>query len=91
VPEGDFRSDRRPRAVAQARAAFCFWARIRTGCSFPQIAMFMNRDHTTVMYHCETYLEKVGRYRDPNAIKCMMAVNRKAFERVAAWVDWSAA
>ena len=75
VPKVEFMSRSRVRRATQARAAFCYWARIKTGKSFPEIAGHIHMDHTTVVYHCNTYPEKVKRYRDDKAMGCMLAVN----------------
>ncbi len=75
VPKGEFMSGSLCRNTTQARAAFCYWARIMTGRSFPVIARHIGLDHSTVIYHYQTYLRKASRYADTNAIKCMLAVN----------------
>jgi len=80
----EFQGDCRLRNIAQARAAFCYWTRLLTGHSYNRIAMFLNMDRTTVSHHVETYMDRVKRYGDPHAIDCMIAVNRDAFERIAA-------
>lgn len=71
----EFRGNRRERRIAQARAAFAYWAKIKSGRSFPEIGRMMDRDHTTVLYHARTYPEKCVRYKDPHALACMAAVN----------------
>lgn len=75
VTESDMVSPSRKRDVSQARAAFVYWARIKTAHSFPVIARRIRRDHTTAVHHFQTYPEKCRRYDDRNALPCMLAVN----------------
>ena len=83
VPIREFRSKRRHRQASQARAAFCYWTRLRTGYSYPQIGRFLDLDHTTVQYHCRNYLRNVLRYEDDRAYDCTMRVNRPDYEAAA--------
>lgn len=46
----ELKSRRRGKAASRARQIYCYIARLMTTQSFPQIAMTINRDHTTVVY-----------------------------------------
>jgi chromosomal replication initiation ATPase DnaA len=49
----DFRSVRRTRDLAKARWLYCWYCVEYTMKSYPQIARFINKDHSTVYYGAE--------------------------------------
>lgn len=57
VAEGELRGNSRYKDVVLARQAFSYWCRELVGCSYPVIAKYLNRDHTTVMHSAEIYPE----------------------------------
>jgi len=74
VTETAILSSSQKRAVAQARAAFVYWSRLKTRHSYPVIAKRIGRHHTTAIHHFETYPEKCSRYDDRNAMPLMLAM-----------------
>jgi len=63
--EGGFR-----RPLSQARAAFCYWARMETTRSYGEIALFCHLDHSTVKHHARNYPVNIERYGDDKAALC---------------------
>jgi chromosomal replication initiation ATPase DnaA len=46
---------RRDRYIVLARKQFVFWAYRLTPCSYPRIAKWLNKDHTTALHAAKTY------------------------------------
>lgn len=63
------------RRVSQARAAYCYWSRIKSGRSFPAIGMHIGRHYTTVIHNCRAYPVNAHRHGDDKVLPCMLAVN----------------
>lgn len=51
----ELKSNRRFRAIADARFHFYYLARKHTSKSFPEIARHVNKDHTTVLHGCNEF------------------------------------
>lgn len=51
----DLRCNRRPAGLSHARKQFAYWAYRLTSASYPQIAFYLDKDHSTVIYGAKTY------------------------------------
>lgn len=69
ISKAELHSERRHRRTVLARQAVYYWASALTELSTPAIGRLMgNRDHTTVLYGRNAYIEKrkaMGRYLKP--------------------------
>lgn len=57
------KGNRRNRPEVRARQEFCWRARRETNKSLPQIGMFINRDHSTVVYAVKKHAEIAGTWK----------------------------
>lgn len=72
------------RPLSQARAAFCYHARMETTRSYGEIGLFCHLDHSTVHHHARQYPDNIHRYGDDKAERCRALIDAERRVPVAA-------